>query len=222
MARRLAVFDIDGTLVDSQDQIVAAMTHAFDVTGHVLPERTQILSIVGLSLPEAIARLVPAFPADEQDAIVTAYKHGFGQSRARLASPMFPGMRDLIDDLARVPGMILGVATGKSRRGLDHIIDAHGLAARFETQQVADDHPSKPHPSMLLRALAETAVPPENAVMIGDTTFDIEMGRAAGMHTIGVGWGYHDAGMLRDAGAGQIVMTAEALFQALTGKWEKA
>jgi phosphoglycolate phosphatase len=220
--RRLVVFDIDGTLVDSQDHIVAAMALAFDATGHELPDRGRILSIVGLSLPDAVARLVPELTVDDQGAIVSAYKHGFGKMRAQGLSPLFPGMGELIDDLSRLPGMHLGVATGKSRRGLDHILGSHGLDGRFVTQQVADDHPSKPHPSMLLTALAETGVLPDDAAMIGDTTFDMEMGRAAGVRTIGVGWGYHSVEQLRDAGAAQVVMTGKALFQALTEKWEKA
>ena len=113
----------------------------------------------------------------------------------------------------------MGVATGKSRRGLDHVLEAHGLRRFFVTEQVADHHPSKPHPSMVQAALAETGVAPEDAVMIGDTSFDIDMGRAAGVRTVGVGWGYHGAGRLERA---DIVIDAfSALPAALETVWKR-
>ncbi len=217
---RLVVFDVDGTLVDSQDHIHGAMEHAFAATGHALPSRADILSIVGLSLPEAMARLVPHLPAVAQADLVEAYKGSFGRMRADRLSPMFDGMADLITRLSAEPETLLGVATGKSRRGLTHVLAGHGLQDHFITTQVADDHPSKPHPSMLLAALAETGVPARDAVMIGDTTFDIQMGRMAGCHTIGVSWGYHQATALAEAGAGRVVDTAGALADAIDEIWE--
>jgi phosphoglycolate phosphatase len=90
----------------------------------------------------------------------------------------------------------LGVATGKSRRGLDILLDKHGLRDYFITAQCADVHPSKPHPAMLQAALAETGIAAKNAVMIGDTQFDMEMAGAAGVHAIGVTWGYHEVDRL--------------------------
>lgn len=212
---RLVVFDVDGTIVDSQDHIHGAMEHAFTEVGHPLPQRADILSIVGLSLPEAMARLVPELPAVAQADLVEAYKGSFGRMRADRLSPLFDGMADLIVRLRAEPETLLGVATGKSRRGLTHVLAGHGLQDHFITTQVADDHPSKPHPSMLLAALAETGVPARDAVMIGDTTYDIQMGRAAGFHTIGVSWGYHRAEALAAAGAGRVVETAGALADAI-------
>src|SRR5690606_12728455 len=170
---RLVVFDVDGTLIDSQDHILAAMDHAFAATGATLPAREAVLSIVGLSLPVAVERLVPHLPDGTRADIVAAYKASFGQLRARTLSPLFPGAAEALRALRARPEVMLGVATGKSRRGLSHILDAHGLNAHFVTTQVADDHPSKPHPSMLLAALAETGTEAARAVMIGDTTFDI-------------------------------------------------
>lgn len=219
---RLVVFDVDGTLVDSQDHIHGAMEHAFAQTGHSLPSRAEILSIVGLSLPEAMARLVPHLPVSARADLVEAYKGSFGRMRADRLSPLFDGMADLVRRLSAEPETFLGVATGKSRRGLTHVLAAHGLQDHFITTQVADDHPSKPHPSMLLAALAETGVAARDAVMIGDTTYDIQMGRAAGFSTIGVSWGYHRAGALAKAGAGRVVDTASALTQAIDEIWETA
>ncbi len=217
---RLVVFDVDGTLVDSQNHILSAMRRAFDALGVALPPREEVLSIVGLSLPEAMARLVPDLPCDRRDGLVEAYKDSFGALRAETLAPLYPGATDALAALRSQDEVILGVATGKSRRGLDHILRAHGLENSFVTQQVADDHPSKPHPSMLLAACAETGAAP--GVMIGDTSFDIEMGRAAGFATIGVSWGYHRAEALVAAGAGQVIDAFDALLPALDRIWEIA
>lgn len=219
---RLVVFDVDGTLIDSQNHIFAAMEQAFAAVPHPLPPREAVLSIVGLSLPEAVARLVPDLPADARAAIVAAYKQSFGTLRADTLSPLFPRAAEVLTSLRARTDLLLGVATGKSRRGLDHMLAAHDLAGHFVTAQVADDHPSKPHPSMLLAALAETGIEARNAVMIGDTTYDIEMGRAAGMATIGVGWGYHPTEALRAAGAGQVIHDFATLVPALDRMWEMA
>lgn len=194
---RLVIFDVDGTLVDSQGDIVAAMTHAFERAGAPAPERTAILSIVGLSLPQAIPRLAPDLDVQVHDSMVAWYKDAYMQLRALTgtaeSSPLYPFARETLDALNSRPETLLGVATGKSRRGLDKLLDGHDLRAHFVTQQVSDHHPSKPHPAMILAALAETGVAPENAVMIGDTTFDMDMAQAAGVPFIGVNWGYHPA-----------------------------
>ncbi len=219
---KLVVFDVDGTLVDSQDHIHAAMAHAFVANGVPLPPRSDILSIVGLSLPEAMTRLVPDLPPAVRSDLVAAYKNSFGHLRAGRLSPLFDGAADALAKLGARPEVLLGIATGKSRRGLSHILAAHGLEGRFVTTQVADDHPSKPHPAMLDAALAETGAEPGHAVMVGDTTYDIEMGRAAGCHTVGVSWGYHRPAALAEAGAGQIVDDFAGLLAAINRIWEMA
>ncbi|WP_050931336.1 HAD-IA family hydrolase [Aestuariivita boseongensis] len=200
---RLILFDVDGTLVDSQADIVASMAAAFDHVGLTVPDRAQVLSIVGLSLPRAMEVLAPEADATTHDAMVEAYKRSYMALRAaagsQISSPLYPGMRDLLDRLNAVPDNILGVATGKSQRGLDALIEGHALAGLFCTRQCADHHPSKPHPSMILQAMAETGVTPAQTVMIGDTSFDMEMARAAGAFAIGVSWGYHPADRLGDA-----------------------
>lgn len=219
---RLAVFDVDGTLIDSQNHIVAAMAETFAALGLAPPSRQEVLAIVGLSLPVAVERLAPQLPDEDRAGIVDAYKQSFGHLRAGNTSPLFPGAGDALEALLARPEVLLGVATGKSRRGLTHVLAAHGLGRHFVTTQVADDHPSKPHPSMLLAALAEAGTTAARSVMIGDTTFDIEMGRAAGMATVGVAWGYHPAGDLVSAGADSVIGSFADLMPALDDLWGRA
>ncbi|SDC78594.1 HAD-IA family hydrolase [Ruegeria marina] len=191
---RLVLFDVDGTLVDSQAAIVGSMTTAFGALGLPAPARSAILSIVGLSLPQAMARLAPQFGSGTQGKLVEAYKQSYHETRLATGaahSPLFPGAREVLEALHAVPHLLLGVATGKSKRGLDGLIEAHGLEKYFVTRQVADHHPSKPHPSMIDTARAETGVQACDTVMIGDTSFDMDMAAAAGVAGIAVGWGYH-------------------------------
>lgn len=221
---RLILFDVDGTLVDSQADIVASMTSAFASAGLPVPDRANILSIVGLSLPRAMEILAPSADTETHDGMVSAYKETYMALRAasgsQKSSPLFPGVRSVLDDLNAVPEHILGVATGKSQRGLDALIEGHALEKMFLTRQCADHHPSKPHPSMVLRAMAETGVGPAHTVVIGDTSFDMEMARAAGAFAIGVSWGYHPADRLKDAHV--IVDHVHALPTALNNIWRSA
>ncbi|MFD0859751.1 HAD-IA family hydrolase [Roseovarius aquimarinus] len=201
MSLRLVIFDVDGTLVDSQGDIALAMHHAFTELGAPVPETAAIRSIIGLSLDVAMARLAPALTPRDHGALVEAYKRSYMSLRAEAgaaqSSPLFPGTREMLTALGARDDLLLGVATGKSRRGLDKLIEGHGLEGVFVTHQVADHHPSKPHPAMVLAALAEAGVGPADAVMIGDTSYDMEMARAAKVATIGVPWGYHPVADLR-------------------------
>ena len=192
---RLVIFDVDGTLVDSQAEITAAMTLAFASEGLAAPERASVLSIVGLSLAEAFRALCPQSDHAQRARLVDAYKGAFMQLRSdnQEMGPLFPGARAALDGLRAQDHTLLAVATGKSRRGLDKVLERHRLTDVFHSEQVADHHPSKPNPSMILAALAETGVAPQRAVMLGDTTFDMDMARAAGVPRIGVTWGYHAA-----------------------------
>ncbi|AUH66018.1 HAD-IA family hydrolase [Paracoccus zhejiangensis] len=214
---KLFIFDVDGTLVDSQHHIHGAMTHAFEAVGLPPLPLSQVLQIVGLSLPVAIARLVPEADAATQDRLVAEYKNAFNVARLREPAPLYPGARDCLDALAGRDDWVLAVATGKSRRGLDAMIEAHGLQGMFASLQTADGHPSKPHPSMVLAALDETGAVAADAVMIGDTSFDIEMGRAAGVTAYGVDWGYHDSAALRGAGAQDVAQDFAGLTRQLQG-----
>ncbi|UWQ11385.1 HAD-IA family hydrolase [Aliiroseovarius crassostreae] len=220
---KLVVFDVDGTLIDSQDVIVEAMSRSFADMGVAIPTRQEILSIVGLSLQEAIATLVPDMPEAEVALAADGYKDMFVKLRAEkggeAAAPMYPGARAALEQLHARDEVLLGVATGKAKRGLDHAYQAHDIGHFFLTSQTADNHPSKPHPSMLHATLAETGADAQRAVMIGDTTFDISMGVAAGFRTIGVTWGYHDTQQLLAAGADLLIDSYEALIPALETLW---
>lgn len=218
---RLIVFDVDGTLVDSQHLILEAMHVAFEFLGETLPPRETALSVVGLSLPEAMANLLPHLPPEETERVAARYREHFLSRRLEgtpeAVAPLYPGARAALERLSSAPDTLLGVATGKARRGLDHLLDAHALQHHFVTLQTADGHPSKPHPSMLLSALEEAGVEADRAAMVGDTEFDVAMGRAAGMRTVGVTWGYHPTARLEAAGADVIIRDFAELDGALTG-----
>lgn len=198
MRLRLVLFDVDGTLVDSQNAICTAAATAFTARGLPAPGRAATLAIVGLSLDRAMARLAPDQPEEERAALVDAYRAAFATARRNAAtpSPLYPGVEAGLAQLSARPERLLGVATGKSRRGLEALLTGHGLTDHFVTRQTADDHPSKPHPSMIRTAMAETGVAPEHTVMIGDTSYDMDMAHAAGVTAVGVNWGYHDADAL--------------------------
>jgi len=201
-ALRLVLFDVDGTLVDSQGSIVSAMTASFEALTLPAPSHAATLSIVGLSLPQAMARLAPDRSAETQARLVEGYKDAYHAQRLEqgaASSPLYPGARAAIETLHSTPEILLGVATGKSKRGLDALLEAHALDRYFVTRQVADHHPSKPHPSMIETALSETGVDAKDAVMVGDTSFDMEMAAAAGVRSIGVSWGYHHPSALTSA-----------------------
>jgi len=210
---RLAIFDCDGTLVDSQANICRAMETCFANARLVPPERAAIRRIVGLSLVPAIAMLLPEGDAALHETMAEDYKRAFFTLRSTGAleqEPLFDGIAESIEALESA-GWLLGVATGKSDRGLHHVLDQHGIRHRFITLQTADRHPSKPHPAMLQAAIAEAGAAPETTAMIGDTSFDMAMARAGGAHAIGVAWGYHDAEELAAAGAHVVLDRAHML-----------
>lgn len=215
---RLVIFDVDGTLVDSQGDIVAAMEVAFAAVGRPAPARDAILSIVGLSLDVAMARLAPDLDATGQAALVAHYKDAYVSARhAGHGGPLFPGVTEVLAQIDSRDDWLLGIATGKSRRGLTALLESQGLTGRFVTEQVSDFHPSKPHPAMLQAALAETGVAAEDAVMVGDTSYDMDMARAAGIFAIGVSWGYHPVSALTSADV--IIDDMSALPDVLTDRW---
>ncbi|MCS0496097.1 HAD-IA family hydrolase [Ancylobacter sp. MQZ15Z-1] len=218
---KLALFDCDGTLVDSQNVIVAAMTRAFARADLTLPPREALLGIVGLSLVEAMRRLGgedPQFPAER---LAQLYREAFHELRAEpdFAEPLFPGVRRVLDHLTARDDVVLGIATGKSQRGVAAVLSHHGLQGRFVTIQTADDAPSKPHPAMVQQAMAAVGAAPLDTVLIGDTSFDMVMARAAGARAVGVTWGYHAPEMLRSSGAERLVSDSEALLAAMDELW---
>ncbi|HCJ82021.1 MAG TPA: haloacid dehalogenase, partial [Erythrobacter sp.] len=166
----------------------------------------------------ALRELAPDATDDERHAVVEAYKAGYRELRlsGALREPLYAGIAALIDELD-AEGRLLGVATGKSDRGLHACLDTHGIKHRFVSLQTADRHPSKPHPAMLEAALGDAGVAPADAVMIGDTSFDMEMAQAAGVRAIGVAWGYHEPRELLDAGASAVAETAQQLGDLIRG-----
>ena len=216
-ALKLAVFDVDGTLVDSRQVISEAMNRAFKRAGlgGIGYERTR--TIVGLELTEAVLRLAPIdYPAERIPELANFYKQAFVElrSEAGFNEPLYDGARDTVERLAD-EGWLLGVATGKARRGLDIVFDHHGLQPFFQTLQTVDGGAGKPHPRMVLDAMAETGAPAEHTVMIGDTSFDMAMGRSAGVTALGVSWGFHTPEEIAEGGAHQIFDAFESLDRAL-------
>jgi phosphoglycolate phosphatase len=187
--------------------ICAAMQRAYDAHGIVCPPRERVLSIVGLSLREAFDRLGEGQRDFPVDGMIERYKEAFFELRHSLEhqGPLYPGARDAVLALAAREDILLGIATGKSQRGVRAILTHHDLLAHFATIKTADDAPSKPHPGMILEAMRETGAAPHDTAMIGDTTYDMEMAQAAGVHAIGVDWGYHPRDMLKRSGAADIV-----------------
>ncbi len=212
---RLIVFDVDGTLVDSQNLIVEAQGRAFASLGLPAPSREVALSVVGLSLREAFDQLTQGEgPSDE---LADAYKAAWTLLRQdpNFHDPLYPGAAAAIGALARRDDCVLGIATGKSRAGVMRLFDRCGWHEVFATVQTADDAPSKPAPDMLLRAMAETGIGPDKACMVGDTTFDMQMARNAGACGVGVAWGYHPHEHLLEAGAQTIAPDFPALMRSL-------
>ncbi|MFC3694254.1 HAD-IA family hydrolase [Chenggangzhangella methanolivorans] len=215
--RLLVFFDVDGTLIDSQHAIVSAMREAY--LGHDLepPDREAILSVVGLSVAEAVAELSREAPGHPRKAIGEAFKTIFRNSLTHGAdhSPLYPGAAEVIDRLGARDDVLLALATGNSRRGVERFLDRFSYEGRFVSTQSADDAPSKPHPAMIFQACLEAGLKPEEAVMVGDTSFDMAMARAAGARAIGVSWGYHPADRLLAAGAELVLGSFEELDAAL-------
>lgn len=204
---KLVIFDCDGTIVDSQHVIISAMRKAFERFGFEYPSDGAIRGIIGLSLDEAVGTLVPSDQKNSLEGLCEAYKDAFVEQRKSpdFHEPLFAGARNVLHELASRDDILLGVATGKSRRGVDVLFEREGLADYFISIQTADDAPSKPHPGMIENAIEHTGVNKENVLMIGDTTFDIEMARNADVGAIGVSWGYHDEHLLKQAGAHRLI-----------------
>ena len=204
---KLIILDCDGTLVDSQNGICEAMVHAFTALGLAVPSRAATLAIVGLSLPEAFAALAPEHDAGVRAELAKRYRAAFVEMKRdpALHEPLFEGVGAAIEALSGRPDIALGIATGKPRRAIDRLFEREGWAKCFLTVQTADDHPSKPHPAMIHAAMADAGVGPERTVMVGDTTFDVQMALAAGSGALGVAWGYHPVEELRDAGAHGVI-----------------
>lgn len=209
---KLAVFDCDGTLVDGQADVLWAMRRAFEKARLPVPDPAQVRRLVGLSLPVAIRELAPEADLRQQRDLTEFYKSSFRARREEglLYEPLYDGIADLLHSLHEA-GWSLAVATGKSDRGLTACLAGHGLTDLFVSLQTADRHPSKPHPAMLEAALFEAGAQAEDAVMIGDTSFDMQMARAARVRAVGVAWGYHTPQDLLATGASVVARNVTEL-----------
>lgn len=213
----LILFDCDGTLVDSQHVIVETMNRTFRGKGIAPPPPEATRAIVGLSLEKAMANLAPDLDGADHRDLAELYKEHFAKLRLAedFSEPMFEGVIETLDRLA-ARDIPLGVATGKSLRGLRMVLEHHDIRGRFVTLQTADFHPSKPHPSMVEKALEETGAAAAETLLVGDTTFDMEMAASAGVRPIGVSWGYHPVSALKEAGAEIVLERFEQVLE-LTG-----
>lgn len=209
---KLAVFDCDGTIVDSQHSILACMSAAFERSGYKAPSIAEVRRVVGLPLSRAIEVLAPdGAPIADMTSDYSAAWTEAHNSRG-LSEPLYDGILGVFDSLG-ADGWVLGVATGKSMRGLERTFMLHDIAHRFVTLQTSDRARGKPDPEMLENAMSDTGARPEDTVMIGDTTFDIEMARRAGVRAIGVAWGYHAPEELQSVGAHGIAETMSDLLE---------
>lgn len=212
---KLAIFDCDGTLVDSGATIHRALDTALTAHGLPCPPRAEAQKVIGLSLVEAFEMLVPG---GDHHALSETYKEAFFAMRGagEVHEPLYDGVVDLLAAL-EADGWLLGVATGKSDRGLRAVLESHGLEKTFVSLHTADRHPSKPDPSMVLAGMADVGAEPSGTVLIGDTSYDMKMARSAGVCAIGAAWGYHAAYELAEAGAHHVADRAYEVMDMARG-----
>ena len=208
MSGRLVVFDVDGTLVDSREILKRASDRAFRELGLAPPSYDALRQIVGLSLHEGLALLAPEQPRAVMDALIEHYKSSFQGLRREpgFLEPLYPGVEVLLAGL-KAAGWRIAMATGKSRRGVEAIVEMHGWADLFETTHCSDDGPGKPHPAMLQAAMAALGKTPVDTVMVGDTAHDVRMAQAAGVRAVAVTWGFHTLEELRASRPDAIAQT---------------
>jgi phosphoglycolate phosphatase len=218
MSFPFAVFDVDGTLVDSRAIISSCMARAFEATGLVPPTYDQTRRVIGLSLGAGLDVLAPGLDESGRARLLEAYRDLFFTLRQdpAMAEPLYDGVPELLADLT-AEGWVLGIATGKSRRGLDAHLERHGWRGIFTTTWCADDGPGKPHPFMVTQNMAEVGADHRATIVIGDTDHDMAMARAAGAAAQGVAWGFGQPAEMRLAGAGHVAHTMEELAAELRG-----
>jgi phosphoglycolate phosphatase len=189
----LVVFDWDGTLMDSTRLIASCLQEACRDVGAPVPTEAEALFVIGLNIADTFRRVVPQLDAEGQRLLAERYRHHF-LAREHEA-PLYAGVREMLADL-HGRGRRLAVATGKARRGLERALDATGLREWFEATRCADEGLAKPHPDMLLMLLELTGVEPRRALMVGDTTHDLELAANAGIEAVAVSYGAHPEDLL--------------------------
>lgn len=222
---RLVIFDVDGTLVDSQYDISANMEKAFASLEQVWPGHEQTRQCIGLSLLDTMQRLAPKASPQTHRALVAAYKQvAYGALSTENQPPVafFPGAIETVRGLMARENVLVGLATGKSQRGVERLLKQAGLQRRdFVSIQTADDAPSKPNPAMVLNVMAQAGgLEGKDTLVVGDTSYDMEMALAAGAFALGVGWGYHDPAVLRRSGAFEILNKFSDLDDVLKDLWK--
>jgi phosphoglycolate phosphatase len=193
---RLVIFDWDGTIIDSAATIAECIRDAAADLELAVPTLDEARHVIGLGLQDALRGAVPDLPVERTAQFVERYREHFRAREERMG--LFPGMRELVEKLSA--SRTLGIATGKSRRGLDRALEATGLRPYFRASRCADETHPKPHPAMLRELLAELGVPGPEAIMIGDTSHDMEMARAADVDALAVTYGAHPETGLRACG----------------------
>ncbi len=193
----LVVFDWDGTLIDSSDKIVLAMQRAAQSLQLEVLSSSSINQIIGLGLPEAIHTLYPMASDEHKLGLKQAYSQAFIELDRQLACRLFDGVIECFDRLDSL-GIAKAVATGKSRKGLNRMLDNFDWHGRFVASRCADETASKPNPLMLEQLMQECGVSKSELVMIGDTSFDLEMARNAGVRSVGVSYGAHEVSVLEE------------------------
>lgn len=221
MNLKLVIFDLDGTLVDGAQAAIPAMQHAFTAFGLPKPNEGQIKDMIGLSITPAIKHILNNFNEvhkindSEVEEISTLYKDYFYQSRIAEKHPMplYEGALKALAELHTRDEILLGIATGNSRRGVNAFLDKHDLRSTFITTKCASECLSKPNPEMILQAMNETGIDANQTIMVGDTSFDMQMAKSAKAYAIGVNWGYHSQQVMTKAGADKIANNFDQLLQ---------
>ena len=207
MRYRLIVFDWDGTVIDSPAAIVECMQAASRELGLAIPEARRASHVIGLGLHDAMKIVAPDLPGERYPEYVASYRRHF-LAREDVMRP-FPGMPQLLEQLSNT--RLLAIATGKSRRGLERSLDATGVRRHFAASRCADETTPKPHPAMLLELMEELGVEAHGVLMIGDTSHDMEMARAAGVDGLAVTFGAHNEHELRACGPRGCMASVAAL-----------
>ena len=213
---KLVLFDCDGTLVDSAGLIHEVMARTFEAFELQRPTSEATKAIIGLTLDIAIARLMGQPHVDDRATAMAAhYKAIFIAVRdeREFQEALFPDIAAMIEELAARDELLIGAVTGKSRRGLTHIAETHGLDKIFFVSRTADDCPSKPHPAMVMECCSEAGVEARDTIVIGDAIYDMQMAKAAGAGALGVAWGYASVPELVEAGADHIAQVPADIIE---------